>query len=251
MRWLDLNTAEDQPSFDLIPNKTFAKMRLQLRPGGYDDLSQGWDGGLARLSEKTGAVYLDAEFSVLDGPYTSRKVWTLIGLYSPKSTKWANISRSLVKAMINSAYGLYPDDLSPASQQRRALTSLNALDGLEFVGVIGIETDESGKRRNVIKGAVTPDSPSYAEFMFGQPTAVNVPAASYGHAHHDGGAVSNQAGQASPSYPAQRPVSPSHPQAPTQTSSPSAPQTQLQTQPQKNHPTSSQPARPQGRPSWA
>ena len=41
---------------------TLVKVRMTLRPGGYDDASQGWAGGYATQSETTGSVYLSAEF---------------------------------------------------------------------------------------------------------------------------------------------------------------------------------------------
>ena len=45
--WNDFNDAEHQQSFDLIPKGTVAKVRMTVKPGGYDDPSQGWVGGHA------------------------------------------------------------------------------------------------------------------------------------------------------------------------------------------------------------
>jgi hypothetical protein len=39
--WNDFNSADDQNNFDLIPKGTFVKVRMTIRPGGYDDASQG------------------------------------------------------------------------------------------------------------------------------------------------------------------------------------------------------------------
>jgi hypothetical protein len=44
--WNDFNDAEQQQSVDLIPKGTVAKVRMTLKPGGYDDPSQGWGGRL-------------------------------------------------------------------------------------------------------------------------------------------------------------------------------------------------------------
>jgi hypothetical protein len=63
--WNDFNDA--QSNANLIPKGTLAKVCLTIRPGGYDDPSQGWTGGLATRGA-TGAVYLNAEFVVLEGP---------------------------------------------------------------------------------------------------------------------------------------------------------------------------------------
>ena len=51
--WNDFNSADDQNNFDLIPKGTFVKVRMTIRPGGYDDASQGWTGGYATQSNTT------------------------------------------------------------------------------------------------------------------------------------------------------------------------------------------------------
>jgi hypothetical protein len=43
--WNDFNDA--QSNTNLIPKGTLAKVRLTIRPGGFDDPSQGWTGGYA------------------------------------------------------------------------------------------------------------------------------------------------------------------------------------------------------------
>ena len=46
--WNDFNDAESQQSgFDLIPKGTIVPVRMTIKPGGYDDPSQGWGGGYA------------------------------------------------------------------------------------------------------------------------------------------------------------------------------------------------------------
>ena len=61
--WNDFNDAESQQSgFDLIPKGTVVAVRMTLKPGGYDDPSQGWSGGYATESFDTGSIYLAAEF---------------------------------------------------------------------------------------------------------------------------------------------------------------------------------------------
>ena len=57
--WNDFNDA--QSNTNLIPKGTLAKVRLTIRPGGFDDASQGWTGGYATRGS-TGAVYLNGEF---------------------------------------------------------------------------------------------------------------------------------------------------------------------------------------------
>ena len=160
--WNDYNDARQNPN--LIPKGTLAKVRLSIRPGGFDDASQGWTGGYATRGS-TGAVYLNGEFTVLEGPFAKRKIWTLIGLYSPKGPDWGNMGRSLIRGMLNSARGLSDKDITPQAQAARRIGGFADLDGLEFVARIDIGSDTNGDDKNEVRGAVTPDHKGYAAAM--------------------------------------------------------------------------------------
>ena len=162
--WTDFNDAEVQKEFDLIPKGTLAKVNLTLKPGGYDEPHMGWQGGWATRSE-SGAVYLKAEFMVLAGPYAKRKVWSLIGLHSPKGPAWSQMGRSFVRAILCSARGIHQDDKSPQAVLARRLKDFGELDGIEFVARIDVEKDADGEESNVIKYAVTPDDKQYQAVM--------------------------------------------------------------------------------------
>ena len=101
--WNDFNDARQNAN--LIPKGTIAKVRLTIRPGGHNDPAEGWTGGYAKKGI-TGSVYLDAEYTVLEGPYAKRKVWSMIGLYSTKGPDWGNMGRALIRGILNSARGL-------------------------------------------------------------------------------------------------------------------------------------------------
>ncbi len=163
--WNDFNSADDQNSFDLIPKGTVVKVRMTIKPGGYDDPAQGWTGGYATQNQTTGSVYLNCEFVVLDGPHARRKMWSLIGLHSNKGPEWANMGRAYIKGILNSARGLHPQDNSPQAQQARRITGFVDLDGIEFVGKVEMEKDQYGEDKNVIKLAITPDRKDYAAVM--------------------------------------------------------------------------------------
>lgn len=160
--WNDFNSAEDQNNFDVIPKGTLVKVRMTIRPGGYDDASQGWTGGYATQSMTTGSVYLNCEFVVLDGPYAKRKMWSLVGLHSPKGPEWANMGRAFVKGILNSSRGLHPQDNTPQAQQARRIQGFADLDGIEFVAKVELDKDQNGDDKNVIKTAITPDHKDYA-----------------------------------------------------------------------------------------
>ena len=175
--WSDFNDADEQREFALIPPKTLAKVIMAIRPGGYDDPSQGWTGGYATCSDKTGAVYLNAKFTILDGPFAKRVVFGLIGLYSPKGPDWTNMGRSFLRAILNSARGIHPADQSPQAQTARRIRGFPDLDGIEFVARIDVEKDQNGEDKNVVKAAIQPDHKSYQSLM-GTPT--RAPAATIG-----------------------------------------------------------------------
>lgn len=174
--WNDYNDTTQTPN--LIPKGTLAKVRLTIRPGGFDDPSQGWMGGYATRGS-TGAVYLNGEFVVLEGQFAKRKIFTLVGLYSPKGPDWANMGRSLIRGMLNSARGLSDKDVSPQAQAMRRISGFADLDGIEFVARIDIGTDTNGEAKNEIRGAVTPDHKQYAAVMgaVGMPASYTVPPA--------------------------------------------------------------------------
>jgi hypothetical protein len=189
MSYFDFNNAEDQAGFDLIPKGTLVKVRMTIRPGGFDDPAQGWTGGYATQSQTTGSVYLNCEFVVLEGKYARRKMWSLIGLHSPKGPEWANMGRAFIKGILNSARGVHPGDNSSGAQQARRIQGFQDLDGIEFVARVDVEKDQNGEDRNVVKQAITPDHKDYAALM-GRPSAA--PAA-------------QQQAQAAPATPPNRP----------------------------------------------
>ena len=175
--WNDFNDAQNT---SIIPKGVIVKARTVIRPGGYDDPAQGWTGGYATRGD-SGAVYLNAEFTVLEGPYARRKIFTLIGLYSPKGPEWANMGRALIKGMLNSARGISDKDTSPQAQAARRISGFRDLDGIEFLARVDVGEDVNGDPKNEIRKAITPDHRDYARYMGGAVAAapaVLAPAAS-------------------------------------------------------------------------
>ncbi|ALN83035.1 hypothetical protein [Lysobacter antibioticus] len=161
--WNNFNDAES-PAFSLIPKGTLVKIRMIIKPGGYNDPSQGWLHGWATRGD-TGAVYLNGEFVVLEGKYARRKLWSLIGLQSAKGPAWSQMGRSFIKGILNSAHALHPDDMSAAAQQGRCIESFGDLDGVVFAGKVDWEKDGYGEDKAVIKVPIMPDHPQYREVM--------------------------------------------------------------------------------------
>lgn len=192
--WSNFNDAEEQ--FDLIPAGTLAKVRLTIRRGNFDDPNQGWTGGYATRNTATGACYLDCEFVVLEGQFARRKVWSLIGLYSTKGDKYAQMGRAFIKAILNSARGISKKDNSPQAQQARMIRGFADLDGIEFIAKI--EVEKGDRERNVIQKAIDPEHSEYAALMHG-----------YNGGGHSGGGFTPPAAPA-PMPPANAPAASSN-----------------------------------------
>ena len=167
--WSDFNDAKQ--ASNIIPKGTIAKVRMTLRPGGFDDPTQGWTGGYAKRGT-TGSVYLDVEYTVLEGPYAKRKIWSMIGLYSPKGPDWANMGRSFIRSLLNSARGLSDKDNSPEAQNARRISGFADLDGIEFVARVDVGTDTNGDEKNDIRVAVTKDHKDYVSALGGHVASV-------------------------------------------------------------------------------
>jgi hypothetical protein len=147
---------------DLIPDATEARVTLKIRPGGYNDEAQGWTEGVASMG-KTGAAYLNCEFTVIDGLYKNRKIFSLIGLRSPKGDWWGNKGRAFIGNIINSAHGILASDQSLEAIKYRKLSSLKDIDGLEFMARISIGKDANGKPKNEVEEAVVLAEPKEYE----------------------------------------------------------------------------------------
>ena len=126
--WNDFNDADTQNGFDLIPKGTVVPVRMTLKPGGYDDPSQGWGGGYATESFDTGSIYLAAEFVVTAGDHAKRKMWSNIGLHSQKGPTWGQMGRSFIRAALNSARNVHPQDNSPQAAAARRIQGFHELD---------------------------------------------------------------------------------------------------------------------------
>lgn len=169
MSTFDFNEAEPQRSGggELIPDNTVALVVAKLRPG-----QSGPDGWLK--ASQTGCEMMDFEFTIDGGDYDRRKLW---GLYvvsgiTEGHEKAANISRSRLRAMLESARGIHPSDTSPEAMAARRANGYADFDGLSFCAKIGIEqgglkdktagaNSERYADKNVIKAVITPDEADY------------------------------------------------------------------------------------------
>jgi hypothetical protein len=172
----DLNDAQPQmpPVGELIPDGSFARVAMTIRPGGLNGATPA-DAGVLKASNSSDVKLLDCEFTVVEGPYARRKFWQNFTVAGGKvdekgQSKGWNIAKSAFRAMIDSALGLDPRDESAAAKAKRVIQGLKQLDGIVFVARIMIEPASSAnyKDANKLANVVTPDEPQYAAVMRGE-----------------------------------------------------------------------------------
>lgn len=172
----DMNDAEPQKSGELIPDGTFAKVTMTIRPGGTDGQSE-IDRGLLKASNAPGSdvLMVDAEFTVAEGPHVRRKFWQMFTVSGGKvdehgvSIGW-KISKGSFRAMIDSALGLDPQDMSEAAKSKRILRGLADLSGITFVAKIKVEPSDDPRYgdSNKLDRVVLPSEPEWRKVMDGE-----------------------------------------------------------------------------------
>lgn len=172
----DMNDAEPQKSGELIPDGTFAKVTMTIRPGGTDGQSE-IDRGLLKASNAPGSdvLMVDAEFTVAEGPHVRRKFWQMFTVSGGKvdehgvSIGW-KISKGSFRAMIDSALGLDPQDMSEAAKAKRILRGLADLNGITFVAKIKVEPNDDPRYgdSNKLDRVVLPSEPEWRKVMDGE-----------------------------------------------------------------------------------
>jgi hypothetical protein len=172
----DMNDAEPQKTGELIPDGTFAKVTMSIRPGGIDGQSEIDQALLKAPKDPSSDVrMLDCEFTVAEGPHAKRKFWQMFTVQGGKvdengvSIAW-KISKSTFRAMIDSALGLDPQDMSEAAKQKRILRGLADLNGITFVAKIKVEASEDARYsdQNRLDRVVLPNEKEWKLVMDGK-----------------------------------------------------------------------------------
>lgn len=174
----DFNDADRQQNgFDLIPANTIVPLVMNIRPGGAGE--QGW----LRPSQSSDAMMLDCEFTVESGPFARRKVWQMFTLSGGKLDEHGEsiggkISRQSLRAILESARKIDPEDMSDQAMAGRRINGWQDFNGLSFWARIGVEKDKTGQYgdKNRIACVLTPDMKDYGKMT----EAPAKPAGGYG-----------------------------------------------------------------------
>lgn len=155
MSLIDFNSAPTQrDDFELIPDGTKVPVQITVRPG------HAGDGGWLKRSKAGDCLMIDAEFVIVDGPFAKRKFWSQLTVdgETEGQKKAVEISVARLRGILESAFGVRPDDESDKAMAKRRISSYGDIDGLRFWAVVGIEKGKDGyKDKNNIKTVLTPD----------------------------------------------------------------------------------------------
>lgn len=207
MSFQDFNDAAPQMDFSPLPEKTKVWIVGKLRYGNSPT-----DRALTK-SQKVGSdsEYLDFEFTVAHGEYRGRKIfdnWTVAGGKTDEkgnSMAWV-ITKSRIRAALNSAWGIPPKDESEDSKRKRTITGWAQLDGIGFAAELGVVPAKDGyQAKNKINRVIEPDDPDYGAIRTGN--YVNAAPQAAAPAWGGGQQTSQQApwgGQQPASYPQQQ-----------------------------------------------
>jgi hypothetical protein len=155
----DYSDAPPQREIELIPDGTIATLQLGIRPGGAGE------DGLLQRSKDGLCEMLDVEFIVVDGQFAKRKLWERFVLAGTTDghAKATEISRSKLRAILESARNIRPDDVSPQARAARTV-KLADFEGMRFIGKVGIEKGKDKGNgagnypdRNFLAQVITPD----------------------------------------------------------------------------------------------
>lgn len=158
---LDLNTAGGQrAALDVIPANTIVTAQMNINRGGV-----GPDGWLTRAADGN-SENLDTVCIVTDGQYAKRKIYLKLTLQgtTPGHAEAGEISKATLRAIVESAKGIRPDDKSEAANAARKLKGYGDLDGLRFTARVGVRPPRDGyAARNTIAEILTPDRANWTK----------------------------------------------------------------------------------------
>jgi hypothetical protein len=150
----DFNTAETQRSRDVIPLDTIATLQLTIKP------SDTGEGQWLKTSKDGASEGLDCEFIVVDGEHAKRKFWSrfTVAGETDGQKQAVDISRRTLRAILESARGIKPDDVSESAKSARQVAGWGDFDGIRFIGRIGVQPAQGQYGpKNVLLEVITPD----------------------------------------------------------------------------------------------
>ena len=184
---INLNTAavNDGPQeFSLIPAGTIARAVIIVKMGDIE-IPEFGSGQWFKQSQSSKAKWMELEFTIIGGEFDRRKFWDRIFVDGDKMGQSGipqakEIGLSTLRQIIESANGLDPTDMSEAAQQRRNISGIMDLNGMEICAKIGVKKGTNGySDSNRLTAAMTPNQTGYigaGQAQVQQPPAAGQPA---------------------------------------------------------------------------
>jgi hypothetical protein len=150
----DFNDAGEQRSQDVIPAGTFVTVQMNVIAGGVGE------GGSLTNAANSACKGLNCEFTVVGGDYDKRKIfkWMVVEGTTLGHAEAAEITRNLLRAILEGARGIRPDDKSEAATAARKVSGWGDFEGLRFICKLGVEPPKDGyAAKNKILEVVTPE----------------------------------------------------------------------------------------------
>ena len=165
---IDLNDAEPQRDRSLLPPGPY-QLKMQINYGGA-----GADGALRRAKNGR-TLMLELECTVAQGEHRGRKIWDYVTLLLDENAQPAleadkldklrtavRMGRSKLRAIVDSAHALDPNDTSEAARAKRHFESYADLDGLVFWAQLDEQPGSNGYGpKNTIDFIIVPGDPAY------------------------------------------------------------------------------------------
>jgi hypothetical protein len=175
MSEIDFNNAGGQRNFDVIPSRTIVTVAMVVTPGGV-----GPDGWFTRAKDGN-SEHLNVEYTVTQGDYAKRKIFerlTMSGT-TPGHATAQEMAIARLRAIVEAARNIKPDDKSEAAQAGRKLKNYGELNGLTFAVRVGVEPPKGDfEAKNRIIEIITNDKQAWGGASMTAPTAPTAPPAS-------------------------------------------------------------------------
>ena len=181
---LNLNNApvSDAPQMErtLIPAGTVCRAVIVVKMGDIE-LPEFGAGQWFKQSQSSKAKWMELEFTIVGGEHDRRKFWDRIFVDGDKMGQSGipqakEIGLQTLRQIIESANSLDPSDMSPEAQQRRNISGVMDLNGMEICAKVGIKKGNQGySDSNKLTAALTPNQKDF--IPSGQAPVMQTPAA--------------------------------------------------------------------------
>jgi len=181
---LNLNNApvSDAPQMErtLIPAGTVCRAVIVVKMGDIE-LQEFGAGQWFKQSQSSKAKWMELEFTIVGGEHDRRKFWDRIFVDGDKMGESGipqakEIGLQTLRKIIESANSLDPSDMSPEAQQRRNISGVMDLNGMEICAKVGTKKGNQGySDSNKLTAALTPNQKDF--IPSGQAPVMQTPAA--------------------------------------------------------------------------